>query len=57
MMVKAGTFPPAVRLGKCAFWSETAVSKWHQLAFLAQENWTPADRRISNLANNQKGSR
>lgn len=55
-MVKEGTFPPAVRLGKSVYWSEAAVSKWHQLAFLAQENWTPADRHIAKAAKHQKGA-
>jgi prophage regulatory protein len=38
-MVKAGTFPPPVRLGRRVYWSETAVRKWQQNLFAAQENW------------------
>ena len=38
-MVKAGTFPPSVRIGKHVFWSEIAVTKWQQRMFAAQESW------------------
>lgn len=38
-MVKAGTFPPSVRIGKHVFWSEIAVSRWQQRMFAAQESW------------------
>jgi prophage regulatory protein len=40
-MVKAGSFPPPVRVGKHVFWSEAAVRKWQERLFAAQENWSP----------------
>lgn len=39
-MVKAGTFPPPVKVGKFVYWSEIAVRKWQQRLFAAQEAWT-----------------
>lgn len=54
LMVKEGSFPPPVRLGKCVYWSEAAVSNWHQLAFLAQEHWTPAERHIREKVNHHR---
>lgn len=38
-MVKDGTFPPPVRVGKYVYWSEIAVRKWQQRLFAAQETW------------------
>ena len=38
-MVKAGNFPPPVRVGKYVYWSEIAVRKWQGRLFAAQENW------------------
>jgi predicted DNA-binding transcriptional regulator AlpA len=38
-MVKAGAFPPPVRVGKHVYWSEVAVKKWQQRLFAAQESW------------------
>jgi predicted DNA-binding transcriptional regulator AlpA len=38
-LVKAGSFPPPVRIGKCVYWSEIAVSKWQRRLFAEQENW------------------
>jgi len=38
-MVKAGDFPPAVRIGKQVFWSEKSVFSWQQALFSNQENW------------------
>lgn len=38
-MVKAGKFPPPVRIGKHVYWSEIAVQKWQQRLFATQENW------------------
>ena len=40
-MVKAGEFPPSVRIGKHVFWSEVAVRKWQRTLFAAQEAWQP----------------
>ena len=38
-MVKEGTFPPPVRVGKYVYWSEAAVRKWQERIFAAQESW------------------
>ncbi len=38
-MVKAGDFPPPVRIGKYVYWSEVAVTRWRQKLFTDQENW------------------
>jgi predicted DNA-binding transcriptional regulator AlpA len=38
-MVKDGAFPPAVRLGKCKYWSTVAVEAWLRNYFAPQENW------------------
>ena len=40
-MVKAGTFPPAVLIGKFAYWSETAITSWLSRRFGPQEAWRP----------------
>lgn len=39
-MVKDGSFPPPVRLGKYVYWSEAAVRAWQRRLFAAQESWT-----------------
>ncbi|WP_084414701.1 helix-turn-helix transcriptional regulator [Chitinibacter tainanensis] len=39
-MVRQGVFPPPVRIGKYVYWSETAVVKWQELRFAAQNAWT-----------------
>ena len=38
-MVRDGTFPPPVRLGKCVYWSEVAVHSWRRRLFAGQEAW------------------
>jgi len=38
-MVRDGTFPPPVRLGKCVYWSEVAVHSWRRRRFAGQEAW------------------
>jgi prophage regulatory protein len=38
-MVKAGDFPPPVRVGKHVFWSEKAVHSWQTAIFCEQEAW------------------
>lgn len=40
-MVKAGTFPPPVRIGKYVYWSEAAITTWRVRAFGVQESWRP----------------
>lgn len=42
-MVQAGKFPPPLRLGKCVYWSETAIAAWLARAFGAQEAWRPGE--------------
>ncbi len=39
-MVKDGSFPPPVRVGKYVYWSEVAVRAWQRRLFAAQEAWT-----------------
>ena len=38
-MVRDGTFPPPVRLGKYVYWSEVAIHGWQQRLFASQEAW------------------
>lgn len=40
-MVKAGTFPPSVRMGKHVYWSEAAILGWMSRMFGPQEAWKP----------------
>ena len=40
-MVKAGTFPPPVRMGKHVYWSEAAIAAWMSRMFGPQEAWRP----------------
>lgn len=40
-MVKAGKFPPPVRMGKYVLWSQTAIDGWRARMFGPQENWRP----------------
>jgi len=39
-LVKQGNFPPPVRIGKYVYWSETAIVKWQERLFAAQESWS-----------------
>lgn len=39
-MVKDGSFPPPVRVGKFVYWSEVAIHAWQRRLFAAQEAWT-----------------
>lgn len=39
-MVKDGSFPPPVRVGKFVYWSEAAIHAWQRRLFAAQEAWT-----------------
>jgi len=39
-MVKDGSFPPPVRVGKFVYWSEAAIQTWQRRLFAAQEAWT-----------------
>jgi prophage regulatory protein len=40
-MVKAGEFPPGVRVGKYVYWTEAAVTAWHTRIFSVQLGWRP----------------
>ena len=40
-MVQAKLFPPAVRMGKWAYWSQKVLEEWHRRQFAVQEAWTP----------------
>ena len=40
-MIKAKKFPPGVRIGKFAYWTEDAVQKWQSRAFGVQQGWQP----------------
>jgi prophage regulatory protein len=39
--VKAGTFPPAVRMGRHIYWSEKCVADFVTRMFAAQNAWRP----------------
>lgn len=38
-MIKDGKFPPAVRIGKFVYWTESSIARWHERLFASQENW------------------
>jgi len=38
-LVKAGGFPPPVRIGRKVYWTEAAVRRWQQRQFNMQEAW------------------
>jgi prophage regulatory protein len=38
-LVKAGRFPPPVRIGKYVYWSEKSISGWQMALFEEQEAW------------------
>lgn len=38
-LVAAGEFPRGVRVGRCLYWTEEAVSRWHQRLFAVQISW------------------
>jgi predicted DNA-binding transcriptional regulator AlpA len=40
-MVKAREFPPGVRVGRCVYWTEAAVTAWHTRVFSVQQGWRP----------------
>lgn len=41
-LVRAGHFPPPVRIGKHVFWTHKSVFIWQQALFSNQESWEPA---------------
>jgi len=41
-MVKGGTFPPPVRIGKFVYWSDAAIATWMTRTFGTQEAWRPS---------------
>lgn len=38
-LVAAGEFPRGVRVGRCLYWTEEAVARWHQRLFAVQLAW------------------
>ena len=40
-LVSKGEFPHGVRVGRFLYWTESAVSAWHQRMFAAQLAWRP----------------
>ena len=40
-MVRKGTFPPPVRIGKFVYWCETAIAQWMVRQFGPQNAWQP----------------
>lgn len=40
-MVKAGSFPEPVRMGKYVYWSDAAITTWTTRMFGPQEAWRP----------------
>lgn len=38
-MVREGSFPPPIRLGKQVYWTEKAVSVWRRRLVAEQESW------------------
>jgi prophage regulatory protein len=43
-LVRAGNFPPPVRLGKTARWAESIVATWLQQKVASQLAWQPRKR-------------
>ena len=43
-LVKARRFPPALKLGKNAMWSQDVVERWLSAALAPQETWEPPKR-------------
>ncbi len=39
-MVKAGEFPPPVRIGKRVYWTHFTIQRWQEELFTAQESWS-----------------
>ena len=40
-LVAAREFPPGARVGRFLYWTESAITAWHQRIFAAQLNWRP----------------
>lgn len=40
-LVKAGDFPPPVRMGKYVYWTDKVLEKWITRMFGPQEAWRP----------------
>ena len=40
-LVQCNQFPPAVRVGKWAYWSAKVLEDWHRRQFAVQEAWRP----------------
>lgn len=39
IMVREGSFPPPIRLGKHVYWTEKAVAVWRRRLVAEQESW------------------
>jgi len=40
-LVKAGDFPPGVRIGRFLYWSQRTIATWRRNQFASQEQWRP----------------
>lgn len=40
-LVLTNQFPPAVRVGRWAYWSAKVLDDWHRRQFAVQEAWRP----------------
>lgn len=40
-LVAKGEFPPGVRVGRFLYWTESAITAWHQRRFAMQLAWRP----------------
>lgn len=50
-LVKAGKFPPPLRLGKHVVWSKPVVCRWLEGALQPQHDWEPRRKRGRPAAN------
>lgn len=40
-LIANGEFPRGVRVGRFLYWTELAISQWHQRTFAVQLAWRP----------------
>lgn len=40
-LVANGEFPKGVRVGRFLYWTEAAITAWHQRVFAVQLSWRP----------------
>lgn len=48
-LVSRSQFPPGVRVGKWAYWTQKALDNYRARAFTIQENWSPMNARKTRL--------